>query len=528
MSESTTLPPPSPYQLAIREAFCTTRDNLLVQACAGSGKTTLLAQLCETITPADSVVALSFNKVIAESFKKKLPYFVTSCTMHSLGLRICKMNVSGAKFDGHKRDNTIKALIKTGGFSKFDAPLIHDDADWLVGMALSTMTDLNDLPAVMRMASTYNGELNLPDVSASVAASALTQCRMDTAVIGFDDMIDAPLFHRYRPLQFSVVMVDESQDLTVQQMEFLAMILKPGGRIVAVGDRWQSIYQWRGADSEAMSRIKAKFNCVEMPLSICYRCPTSVVNLARQITTTIEVSPNAKEGEVIKLTATDNVADELEPGTMVVCRVNAPLMPLAMSLIRQGKKVVIRGKDIGSGLVAMVKKIDMAIRRANPNLITVQREVFLDGLLIEAQRKVQKAMDADKLSSALFAIDQYETVVAAFTELSSVPELVDVLTHLFKDEDQGVVMSSVHRAKGLEADTVVILGPELMPHPLAQYASNIEEAMQQENNLKYVAITRAKRRLILLPLRKKTMAADAKSVLEFLAKPTSVTPKEEP
>ena len=524
MNEKKLLPPPSPYQLAIREAFCKTNDNLLVQACAGSGKTTLLAQLCETLDFMTSAVALSFNKVIAESFKQKLPYFVKSCTMHSLGYEICRKNIDKTKMDPNKRDNVLKKLIKSAGFNKSDAPLIASDADWLIGMALATMTDLNDTAAVMRMASAYNGELNMPDLSASIAAEALVQCRKDRQTIGFDDMIDAPLFHGYQPLKFSVVMVDESQDLTLQQMEFLKMILAPEGRIVAVGDRWQSIYQWRGADSSAMDLIKKTFNCVEMPLSICYRCPVAVVDMARQITTTIEVSASAIKGEVDvrRQNQYDDLIPTLEPGTMVVCRLNAPLMPMAMALIRRGTKVIIRGKDIGGGLVSMVNKLDTVIREKNPNLLTVPRELFLESLLTEAQRKVKKAIDADKMSSALFAIDQYETIVAAFAEVTSVPELVDVLKRIFSDDVTGVVLSSVHRAKGLEAPTVVILGPELMPHPCAQFASNRDEAMQQENNLKYVAITRSMQKLILQPL-KGRVTASADALLEFLQRKAGPT-----
>jgi len=67
-----------------------------------------------------------------------------------------------------------------------------------------------------------------------------------------------------------------------------------------------------------------------------------------------------------------------------------------------------------------------------------------------------------------------------------------MIEQIFSDNGKaGVKLSSVHRAKGLEANVVWILCPDLMPHPKAEQPWEQE----QEMNLKYVAITRAKREL---------------------------------
>ncbi len=520
------LPPPSPNQRAIKEAFVNSRQNLLIQACAGSGKTTLLAQLSEVIDMMDMAVAICFNKVIAEAFKKKLPFHVKSCTMHSLGYEICRGNNQKTKMDAYKRENTLNGILKSRGYSKEDVPVIRDDANWLIQMGLATMTDLNEYAStegysrIMRMVDSYGGELSLPDISIEVAASTLNMCRAQRDVIGFDDMLDHPIHHNYKMQQFGVVLVDESQDLNLQQIEFVRRILGPQGRLVAVGDRWQSIYQWRGADTKAMDRIKELFGCREMPLSISYRCPAKVVDLARQITTTIEAAASAPEGEIDMRRGQDynDLVPTLTPGTMVVCRINAPLMPLAMALIRLGKKVTIRGKDIGSGLVTMINRVEKQVRKQNPALLTIPMNLMMPAIMEDTRKRVRKAMDNDKVNTALFAVDQYETILAASIEVTSVPELVDVITRIFSDESEGVVLSSVHRAKGLEAPEVVILAPELMPHPMAHYAVNEAEAMQQENNLRYVAITRSMRKLTFQPLRGKSIGSSAEVLMDFLTK----------
>ena len=62
---------------------------------------------------------------------------------------------------------------------------------------------------------------------------------------------------------------------------------------------------------------------------------------------------------------------------------------------------------------------------------------------------------------------------------------------IFTDEIQGIVLSTVHKIKGLEADRVFIIRPDLLPMQTAkpwQYA--------QEKNLEYVAITRSRLELI--------------------------------
>lgn len=523
---STNIPPPSAYQRNIHEKFTNSRENLLIQACAGSGKTTLLEQLCGLTTMLDMVVALCFNKVIAEEFKKRLPFHVKSCTMHSLGYEIVRGNVAKTKMDTNKRDNVLNDVAKQFGLSREEKVAVAQDVNWLIQMAYATMTNLDDMSAVLAMIDACGGEIDNPERAAEIAHLTMNACRAQHNVIGFDDMIDHPLYHKYSPLKFKVVLVDEAQDLNLQQIAFIRYIAAEDARIVAVGDRFQSIYQWRGADTKAMDRIKREFNCTEMPLSISYRCPRSVVDHARQITETIEVSSSAIDGEIDMRTAADYDAliPTLVPGTMVVCRINAPLMPLAMSLIRAGKKAVIRGRDIGSGLTTLIERIEAALHKKNPTMLQIPKDQFMKALLEDARKRVRKALDQDKVKSAAFVIDQYETIAAAFHDVSSVPELKDVVKRIFADEGDGVILSSVHRAKGLEAPDVVILGPELMPHPLAFYSPNQDEAMQQERNLQYVAVTRAKRKLTYQPLKEKTVTASADAIMAFLGE-GGYTPK---
>ena len=79
-----------------------------------------------------------------------------------------------------------------------------------------------------------------------------------------------------------------------------------------------------------------------------------------------------------------------------------------------------------------------------------------------------------------------------------VHDLVARIESLFSDNTDTVkakvLLSSVHRAKGLEAETVYISRPEMMPHPMA----TLEWEIEQEFNIKYVAITRSMNTLVFM------------------------------
>jgi superfamily I DNA/RNA helicase len=72
---------------------------------------------------------------------------------------------------------------------------------------------------------------------------------------------------------------------------------------------------------------------------------------------------------------------------------------------------------------------------------------------------------------------------------------VDKVRDVFSPKPNSVLFSTVHKAKGLEADDVTIIRPDLMPPPWIQRSNQPEKLLRDENNIRYVAITRARLRL---------------------------------
>ncbi len=172
---------------------------------------------------------------------------------------------------------------------------------------------------------------------------------------------------------------------------------------------------------------------------------------------------------------------DAQPGDFVLSRVNAPLMGVALGLIRQGKRARIRGRDIGKGLVELVGKLK------------IKRLEDLDGALEQWSRReitrLSKKDPAVARTRIAQIMDNVDTLLTLAETTQTVAELTSKLTTLFSDEgvSEGVVMcSTIHRAKGLEAGRVWVLQDTLR-------SGNIEE-----ENCAYVAYTRAKDELIIV------------------------------
>jgi superfamily I DNA/RNA helicase len=183
-----------------------------------------------------------------------------------------------------------------------------------------------------------------------------------------------------------------------------------------------------------------------------------------------------------------------------------------------GKRCKIEGKDIGKGLIALVNR--MAKGKAKNSMAE-----FLGKLGRWEEKEIGRA-ERSKDRSAESRIerirDQADTLRALSDGLSGVPELKARIDDLFANKEQDrvetrVTCSSIHRSKGLEADRVFVLRDTLNPSlpcgcghwPGAHegddgschmcHCSRFEDdnvRIQEERNIEYVAITRAKEELI--------------------------------
>jgi superfamily I DNA/RNA helicase len=286
------------------------------------------------------------------------------------------------------------------------------------------------------------------------------------------------------------VLLDEAQDANKLNRVIIKALAGRRGRIVAIGDHHQGIYAFRGADCYSMQHLIQELEATVLPLSICYRCPTSVIDLAKKYVPQIESPEGKEEGRVTK-TSIHAVLDLVEPGDLVLSRFNAPNVSLYFSLISQGTRAVIRGRDIGKSLIALVDRM-IEKEGASPRNL----DEFLRVLDEWKKREVERLVEAEKESAADLLMDRCKCIEVVGMYSKNPEEIRTRLTNLFQDKTNGgrVILSSIHKAKGLEADRVIILEHQKLP---LRPRNPTDENVQQEINCYYVALTRAKKELFL-------------------------------
>jgi superfamily I DNA/RNA helicase len=305
--------------------------------------------------------------------------------------------------------------------------------------------------------------------------------------IDFDDMIYLPARYGFHS-KFDVLLVDECQDLSHSKLQLI--LNQDCNTYVFIGDANQAIYAFAGADSKSIESIKEAIpNNTVLPLSYTYRCGKAIVDEARKIVgNAINAGTNNPAGSVT--TVMEEHMDLME-GDMLVSRVNAPLMGIAWGLVKQRRNVKVMGRDIGKGLTRLIKKLSGTGRNLTDNPIEL-------AVKVEAWRLKQVTMlqnkKADTDMQQLVVNDQADCICQIAAECDSISDMVDFIEGLFDDSDlkKCIRLSSIHKAKGLEADRVFFFNPSNVPHPMAKG----EEAKKQEYNLKFVATTRAIHELI--------------------------------
>jgi superfamily I DNA/RNA helicase len=306
--------------------------------------------------------------------------------------------------------------------------------------------------------------------------------------IDFDDMIYLPLKMNLEMPQYDWVMIDEAQDTNPSRRELAKRMLKPTGRMLAVGDPYQAIYGFTGADNDALDQIRDDFNAITLPLSVTYRCPKKVVELAQTYVTGIEAHESTAEGELDSILYY-NLPDMVKPGEVILSRYNKYLVNLCFKFIRQGKAAKIEGREIGSNLISLAKK---------------WRTKDFDKLKMHVNEWTKKEIDRAKkkgVERTDFITDRAETLIvlierAKEMRLKDKDALIEMIEGLFVDDLNGhknkVLLCSVHRAKGLEWDTVYMLGR----NEIMGKQCSMQWQTDQERNLVYVGVTRAKKRYV--------------------------------
>ena len=487
---------PSPYQEKIFDFIVHGNGNAVISAKAGSGKTSTCVTAIKLIKPKNKVMFLAFNKSIAEELSQKLKDYpnVEVRTSHSLGFAIIRKNVEGeVELDEFKYRRYIKSNISE--LTTIDVTLTKnqlynyiESICALVDFARFNLAQTAE--EVKSLAVKYDVPIFFDECD--VVIKVLEWGKTELNSIDYTDMVWLPveLSMNARAFQKDFIFIDECQDQSLMSIELFLKCFKRGTRFIAVGDEDQCINTFCGSSEEAFQYMKDYPKTSQFDLPICYRCPRTVVELAKTLVPDIECREDAPKGDIIEKCWTSS----LRSGDMVLCRSKAPLLKVYTKLLRKGIQCHIKGQDIGINLKKLIEEVD--IEELNTNLKSDGVFVRLYDNLFEIRNKLMESKGLDYQDATLtnYITNMYDMIKALTVLAENYTTKTELLSHIdeiFDETREGVILSTIHKAKGLEADNVYILCNSSMPSSLAKK----EWEKNAEQNLIYVAYTRAKKKL---------------------------------
>ena len=504
---------PRKYQKDIFDFIINGQGNLVVEAVAGSGKTSTILESLKLIPKDKRVLFCAFNNSIVSELKQR----TKSCknvdvkTIHGMGYYACLRNIKGLnktpqeyKYAVELNRNIFKYTTNsqyTLGKHKFNA--------YKKSIAeLFNLCRLNMAHSVETISGVCARYEIMPSHDEIDVVRKLISFSLDnTDIMDFTDMVWYPLmlnFDLHSLFGYDFIFVDEAQDLSKAQREFVLNCGNKDVRFIFVGDGNQAIYGFGAADPYSFSALKQLPNTTTLPLSVCYRCPKTVIDFVKEYVPCIEAQENALEGVIRH----DRTLGDVNDSDMILCRNNAPLVHIYNSYLRMGRKCFIKGKDIGDNLIGLIQEhgseegcelnVDLQSKGLFSNLYKFyfnQRKNMMMKMGLDT-----KTCDETPYLSDLK--DKIETLSILSEGINTMSQLIDRVSRIFtNDIQEGIILSTVHKAKGLEANNIYIARKDLFK----SQSKNTAWEREQERNLEYVAYTRPKRMLSFLRLDETTV-----------------------
>ncbi len=540
---------PNEQQEVIFERAKTGKGRYMVIAGPGSGKTTVAIKASTYFT--GKAIYFSFNKKIQVDSNNKLTALhspMRTNTLHGFGLG-CLIKYIGGKCDIN--DDKYYTIIKE--YTDMNWPLflqtirhileqceeedkiplmLSDSRSWSkalvhycqVSLSKPTPDQLIEVIETFSLNDIHPNALIWPfvcDIVSYAIQRGKEQFESDSHTINYDDMIYYPNIYKDVPITtFDHIILDEAQDASKATQGLIMRACHSETQVFAIGDPRQGIYNFAGADDKSMPTLAHMLDAEMLPLTICYRCGTKIIDLANQLGGQIIPAPNAQEGitDVVPyedyLPMLDIQEDEngYKRSLAIIGRTTNIIVKDCLKVLQTGKRAIVLGRNIGDSIKAIVTRLEelrasrgvSALAYDLSNLIELLDQYFKDQktTIEESQRK-----NADLAISELS--DKIETVkafFAAYIEKCNEPstrrendpacsfsknpkDFKQYIVGLFTDDENNEVIQfmTAHRSKGLEFNRVFVVGTDQFPHPKAK----TDKQIAQEENLMYVTITRA-------------------------------------
>lgn len=441
---------------------------------------------------------IAFNKSIVNELTRKLDGY-TNCTVktiHSLGYLIVRRNLGNdIEIDEYKYRTYLKQNINELTSIESDVNLtnnmINDYIDSITMLIDYSRFNLaQSIREIEEVAVRYDIPVSFDECE--VALKCLEWGKKNYNTIDYTDMVWLPYELSMRPsgLQFDWIFFDEAQDASKMAIELFTRCFKRGTRFVSVLDENQCINLFAGSSLEALDYMCNYPNTKTFSLPVSYRCAKKITEFANQLVPDMKYRDDAPQGIVMDECHVSDIKD----GDMVLARSKSPLIKLYTKLLRRGVNCYIKGQDIAENLIAMLEEVNGDELNVSLNKDGVFVRLF-DKMFSDRNKLMEKrGLDLNDATLSMNIMNMYDSInslTVLAEKCNNKKDLIDCIRHIFKDEALGVCLSTVHKAKGLEAENVYILCHSMMPSKMAHH----EWEKIQERNVQYVAYTRAKNKL---------------------------------
>ena len=379
---------------------------------------------------------------------------------------------------------------------------------------------------------------------------------LPTYKVDFTDMIYFPVYYKMIPPwsireYLDYVLIDECQDLSELQQEFLKT-LGNNSRFIFVGDEKQAIYGFAGADTKSIFKLTQRYDLEQLPLNICYRCPKKVIKLVQQeVLPTIEYNKERPDVGEVHYIERSEIIKNLEKNDVIITRRNSDLLRLFIDLsVKKKIQVRLLNKDLVNNVTNNLTRIvNSYIEKYNKGL-NIEKELFewmakkgipkqvlkqtnldkdVENKIIQLMKDRknksitkqkhtvdylikcmteyktqgnynQKNMETGELDELTAYYHIIESFIDMFKQKVNALTVKDLITFIenflsLNENKEVPTLSTIHKMKGGEADNIFIYDYPRFPY---KYNNMSEDDQQQEVNLQYVALTRAKKKLYLV------------------------------
>lgn len=481
----------SKYQINFFDKVQNTNNSILCIAAPGAGKSFVLKKSMELLNPNIDKCFVAFNKSICEDMKSKVTHIrnLTVQTLHSTGFKSL-INIYKSKLDNYKYRKFLKDSIYMLS-SQITIDMKDEDINGFINRTLKLLDfarlDLASSEKEIEMLA-ISHDLILEFDEAAVVLKLMNWGVDNPKIVDFADMIYIPVIKNLPVLQYSIVYLDEAQDASKASIELFLKMKKENGRVIIASDPYQNIYFFQSASKDSFEKLKQLPNIEICPLSICYRCANNVIKKANEIfgaEREIFARDNANEGIVEDLYSLNKEMILKDKDTMFLARTNLPLVSLCMKLLSNGIKAFMEGRNLGKNLISLInktKKIEIIDIQDSLN-----HELYKLGMNLSSKLKITFE-EAKSENTYISLEDKINCISSLSFGCKNKYELIAQIEKIFNGEEKGIRLSTVFKAKGLEASTVFILKPDQFPF---KRACKTPESEYSEKCAQFVAYTRS-------------------------------------